>query len=187
MRARAVRGIDPRESLRKAGQRIIRTRLQELLELAPGALGSGEARALHDLRIAAKRLRYTLELTDFCYGDDARRAARGAREIQDLAGAIHDYDMLLARIAAYSTAYIGERGQALARASGARDDAPLRPERADRATCAALGALAIECRSQRERLLAQLRARFDGDRQAQLQRKLLAALGARQRPGRERA
>ena len=185
MRARAVAGLAAQQSLRKAAERIIRTRLQELLELAPLALAGGEARALHDLRIAAKRMRYILELTGFCFGGDAEAAAASARAIQDLAGAIHDYDLLLERIAAHATDFTRERGQALA--VEVQGEVPPAAERADLATCAALGSLAIECQAQRALLLAQLRTRFDEDQRSALQRTLLAALRTRQRPARQGA
>jgi hypothetical protein len=187
MRARALGAIDPSERWDKAAGKVIRMRLEELLGLAPHALASGDAHALHDLRIAATRLRYLLELTDACYGESAQSAARLARELQELAGAIHDHDLLLERIATYTASYTGERAQELALAAGVQEAPVPLTGRAERATCAALGVLAIECKAQRAALLAQLRARFDENGRARLQHELLAALGAQQRPGRKGA
>jgi hypothetical protein len=175
MRARALGAIDPSERWDKAAGKVIRMRLEELLGLAPHALASGDAHALHDLRIAAKRLRYILELTDACYGESAQSAARLARELQELAGAIHDHDLLLERIATYSARYIRDRAGALADEAGPHGP-PARASASDRATCAALGLVAIGAGARRAQLLARLRARFDERRQARLQQKLLAAL-----------
>ena len=40
-------------------------------------------KAQHDMRIAAKRLRYVLEATEFCFGRPAEVARRRARDLQD--------------------------------------------------------------------------------------------------------
>ncbi len=52
------------------------------------------------MRIAAKRLRYVLELTDFCFGPYAAKAARRTKQLQDLIGEIHDCDVALPRVTA---------------------------------------------------------------------------------------
>ena len=58
MKARAVKKLDPEAPLAENAARIIRVRLDELRSLAPKALEPDRDRAQHDLRIAAKRLRY---------------------------------------------------------------------------------------------------------------------------------
>jgi hypothetical protein len=50
------------------------------------------------MRIAAKRLRYVLELTEFCFGKPAVTARRRARDLQDLLGDLHDCDVMLPRV-----------------------------------------------------------------------------------------
>jgi CHAD domain-containing protein len=57
------------------------------------------AAALHDLRIAVKRLRYTLDFhADACgLAFDAERAV--ARDLQDCLGEMRDHDLLFARLA----------------------------------------------------------------------------------------
>jgi hypothetical protein len=52
-----------------------------------------EVEALHDMRIAAKRLRYILELFAPRLGPDSGRAAKEAKKLQDLIGEIHDCDV----------------------------------------------------------------------------------------------
>ena len=65
MKARRVEGLDRAAPLAANAARILAVRLAELRELAPPALHPGRADAQHDLRIAAKRLRYVLETTGF--------------------------------------------------------------------------------------------------------------------------
>ena len=100
MRARRVKGLDPAGSLADNAERIVRTRLDELYSFTPKALNPKKVKAMHDMRIAAKRLRYILEVTAFCFGPYTRTALKRAKELQDLLGEIHDCDEMLPRVRA---------------------------------------------------------------------------------------
>jgi CHAD domain-containing protein len=93
VKAREVRGLEPEAPLRLNAARIVQTRLDELRALVEPALDPGAANAQHDLRIAAKRLRYVLEITEKCFGDEAV----AARELQGVLGEVHDCDVMLPR------------------------------------------------------------------------------------------
>lgn len=99
MKARKVQGLEPEEPLRPNAARIVRTRLDELRALTEPALDPGAGEAQHDLRIAAKRLRYVLEITGACFGEEAKAARRAARDLQGVLGEIHDCDVMLPRAA----------------------------------------------------------------------------------------
>ena len=98
MKARKVRGLDPNEPLRPNAARIVATRLDELRALAAEALEPGAETAQHDMRIAAKRLRYVLEITGACFGPEAEAARRLAKELQGVLGEIHDCDVMLPKV-----------------------------------------------------------------------------------------
>ena len=66
-------------------------RAQEVLDFGAGAQDPSQVEALHDLRIAAKRLRYLLELTRL--GPCA--PVKPLKRLQDLLGEIHDCDVQL--------------------------------------------------------------------------------------------
>lgn len=99
MKARRVEGLDPGAPLRVNAGSIVRTRLGELRSFAEEALEPGAATAQHDLRIASKRLRYVLEITEACFGEDAVAARKAAKELQGVLGDIHDCDVMLPRAA----------------------------------------------------------------------------------------
>jgi CHAD domain-containing protein len=99
VKAREIRELDAKILLAEAARRIVSVRTDEVYSLAPGALAGEDATALHDLRIAAKRLRYVLELVGFCLGGVAVEAETRMRELQTLIGDVHDCDVLLGRLA----------------------------------------------------------------------------------------
>lgn len=95
MKARQIKGLDPSASLADGLELTIRVRLDELHSFVPSALDPARGAAMHDMRIAAKRLRYLLELGAFCFGDFARTATKRCKELQDVLGEIHDCDVML--------------------------------------------------------------------------------------------
>jgi len=98
VKPRPVRKLDPETTLVENAARIVRTRLDEMRSFAPAALHPECANDQHDLRIAAKRLRYVLESTGFCFGDAADTARRRARDVQSVLGDLHDCDLMLPRV-----------------------------------------------------------------------------------------
>jgi hypothetical protein len=101
VKARAVKGLDAEATLADNLQRIVATRLDELCSLAPRALDPARMKALHDMRIAAKRLRYILEVAaEPCFGPYATTAIKRTKDLQDLLGELHDCDVQLPRVRA---------------------------------------------------------------------------------------
>lgn len=98
MKARRVKKLDPAGTLTENAARIVLVRIDELRGLATGALEPDASATQHDMRIAAKRLRYVLEATGFCFGRHAGTARSRARDLQDLLGEIHDCDVMLPRV-----------------------------------------------------------------------------------------
>jgi CHAD domain-containing protein len=99
MKAQQVSGLDGELSLATAARRIVAVRTAELYAFVPEALDEHAVTAMHDMRIAAKRLRYVLELVGFLLGEVGPEAQRRARELQEVLGEIHDCDVMLERIA----------------------------------------------------------------------------------------
>ena len=100
MKARRVRKLDPDGSLADNAERIVAVRLDELCAFMPTAADPAEQTVLHDMRIAAKRLRYVLEVTAGCFGPYADTARKRAKELQTIIGEIHDCDEHLPEVEA---------------------------------------------------------------------------------------
>ena len=78
-----------RPVLRKAVRRSGR-RLRRRLETATGAVGGERTAALHEVRKAAKRARYTGELAADVLGRRARKLVTAMEEVQDVLGEAQD-------------------------------------------------------------------------------------------------
>lgn len=100
MKAHKVTDLDPEGELGDQLERIVRTRSGELYAFMPKAADPAEVTHLHDMRIAAKRLRYILEIAAESFGPYAGIAVKRIKELQELLGEIHDCDVALPRILA---------------------------------------------------------------------------------------
>jgi len=98
VKAAAVRGIDSQRSVTRNAVRIVRVRLDELASFDPAVRDPAAVTELHDMRIAAKRLRYVLEICGHCFGKAGARAEEEAKWLQDVLGEIHDCDVLVPRV-----------------------------------------------------------------------------------------
>lgn len=127
MKAREVAGLKPGRTLAESSARTARVRLEELLDLAFDALEPRASRPQHDMRIAAKRLRYVLEVTGFCLGEEvAAEALDAARALQQVLGDLHDSDEFDARVKAHLR-HLREADAAVVRGA-AGEESDLRPE-----------------------------------------------------------
>jgi hypothetical protein len=113
VKARKVKGLEPDAPLADNAERIVLVRLDELCGFMPRAADPAEVVALHDMRIAAKRLRYILEITGPCFGPYVKTATKLTRELQDVLGELHDCDVQIPDIAAFAERLLAEDAAAL--------------------------------------------------------------------------
>ncbi|MBN2217057.1 MAG: CHAD domain-containing protein [Pirellulales bacterium] len=100
-RAKA-KGIDVRSSLAvKRAEGCLAERLGELREHAVGLDDPTAAAEHHAMRIAAKRLRYTLEMVAPVFPGEMEESIVAAKQLQTFLGEIHDYDVWDMRIDAF--------------------------------------------------------------------------------------
>ena len=127
MKAKLVKGLEPDGPFADNARRIVRVRVDELYALAPKALDVDRPKKLHDLRIAAKRLRYVLEIARPALGPGATDGLRTAKALQGLLGDIHDCDEMLPRVRAHAERMRAADVEALRRRAG-RNARDLKPE-----------------------------------------------------------
>jgi CHAD domain-containing protein len=65
------------------------------------AKGSAESEALHQLRIAAKKLRYSLEFFEVCFQQPLTEQLKSLRQLQELLGDLHDCDVMVSLLKSY--------------------------------------------------------------------------------------
>ncbi|HYV82106.1 MAG TPA: CHAD domain-containing protein [Pyrinomonadaceae bacterium] len=72
---------------------IIHDRLRDLEKLSSSFYRPMEPAQLHEMRIAAKRLRYSIELFEACWGSKIARFAKQVARLQTALGTVHDCDV----------------------------------------------------------------------------------------------
>ncbi len=97
-RAWPVTGVNPSTPLDVNARRILAVRIAEFYSYAPAVAIEAASEPLHDLRIAAKRLRYTLELFRAVFGETGERLIERIKAVQEELGEIHDHDVRIALI-----------------------------------------------------------------------------------------
>ncbi len=113
-RARTVHGLNPKGTVRANARKIVATRTDEFFAFAPFLTDPTNVTELHDMRIAAKRLRYTLELFADALGSDTAACIDRIKEFQEVVGEIHDHDVHADILRAHLEAISAARAHALA-------------------------------------------------------------------------
>ncbi|HEX6719845.1 MAG TPA: CHAD domain-containing protein [Pyrinomonadaceae bacterium] len=83
----------PQISYSRMSRVIILDRLKELEKLSHSLFKPFEIETLHDMRIAAKRLRYAIELFQQCWGHSIATYAKHVARLQTALGELHDCDV----------------------------------------------------------------------------------------------
>jgi CHAD domain-containing protein len=88
-------GLNPRATLQENAQRISIERTADLYGFVSDIHDPANMEELHEMRIAAKHLRYALELFRVCFGPDIDERIDDVKEIQEQIGQIHDCDVMI--------------------------------------------------------------------------------------------
>jgi len=100
VKAKKVKGIDCSESVVFNARKIIDVRLQEMLSFGVHVGDPTKIEEIHNLRIAAKRLRYTLEMFRFAFPKDLGELISEVKEVQEHIGNMRDADVMIERVIA---------------------------------------------------------------------------------------
>ena len=97
-KARKVKGIKCSESVLLNARRIIEVRLAEVMSWSIYVDTPDNIEEIHNLRIAAKRLRYTLEMFSFAFPSGLKSLINEVKEIQEAIGEMRDADVMSATV-----------------------------------------------------------------------------------------
>ena len=95
-KAKNIKGLDAQAPVIENARIIARTRLDELYDWDRYIGEPYRIRELHNLRIAAKRLRYTFEVFEDVFPEQCQAFVDELTQIQDQLGALHDSDVMIA-------------------------------------------------------------------------------------------
>lgn len=95
-KAQAITGLDTQAPTEQNARIIARERLAELYAYVDYIESAANIQELHAMRIAAKRLRYTLEIFADYLPAGSKEIAEELANVQDELGALHDSEVMLA-------------------------------------------------------------------------------------------
>ena len=97
-KATKVKGLSKKAAATENAAKIIAVRLDDMYRYAPYVEDPENINEIHDMRIAAKRLRYTLEMFDFAYPKELKGLISEVKKIQSTIGDMRDADIMVATV-----------------------------------------------------------------------------------------
>src|SRR5690242_11418296 len=161
-KAKPIVGIDPQAPLIVNAALILGTRLGEMLAYESALSDPDRVYELHQMRIAAKRLRYTMEMFQDAYtafsrdGKPFAAAIEEVKALQEHLGEIHDADVLVPQLTEH-LARLLKKGFG----KDSRDEPIVGVHRADFAAGQGLLTLCRETQAARDARYQQLRAHWE--------------------------
>lgn len=95
-KAKTIRKLDCQAPTGQMARLIARVRLEEMYDWVQYVENPYHSKELHNLRIAAKRLRYTLEVFEETFPKQSKGIIQELTQLQDELGLLHDSDVLIA-------------------------------------------------------------------------------------------
>jgi CHAD domain-containing protein len=87
--------VDPKTPFRTVAPALLEERYREFYAFEPYVANAEAVTELHEMRIAAKWLRYTMELFAPAYADELKQPLAVVKRFQELLGDLHDADVRL--------------------------------------------------------------------------------------------
>jgi len=102
-KARDVLGLRCDDPFGTTAARVVSVRVEELLEHADGVLDIGDIERVHDMRVASRRLRATMEVFEPCFPRKRfRTALKEVKAIADALGERRDRDVSVVALKKFS-------------------------------------------------------------------------------------
>ena len=107
-RARNVE-LDCEVPFAAAAARVVEVRAEEVFEQAEGVLDLDDIERVHDMRVATRRLRASLEIFEPCFSRKRwRKALKGVKALADALGVRRDLDVEIELLEGFSGEVAGE-------------------------------------------------------------------------------
>jgi CHAD domain-containing protein len=91
-----VRGLNAADSTREAAIKVLWTRFEDMWSQREGVLKHFEIEAVHDMRVASRRLRTAMQTFRPCFARKSFKAhVEHVKALADLLGEVRDRDVLL--------------------------------------------------------------------------------------------
>jgi CHAD domain-containing protein len=98
-KARDIPGLSAEDSYAAAAAKIVEVRSQELADHAAGVLDTGDIERVHDMRVATRRLRATLEIFEPCFPPRQLKAdLKDVKQLADALGERRDRDVAISSL-----------------------------------------------------------------------------------------
>ncbi|MBN1963278.1 MAG: CHAD domain-containing protein [Anaerolineae bacterium] len=95
-------GVEPGDPMAEAGRKILHFHFERMLLHEPGSRLGEDIEALHDMRVATRRMRSALDVFGSFYQDKALRAIRrGLRDAGRALGSVRDMDVFIEKLGHY--------------------------------------------------------------------------------------
>lgn len=107
-RAWPVNNLNPDAPVDVNARKVLAVRIAELYSYEPAVAEPAWSHELHDMRIAAKRLRYTLELFAPQFGERGKRQIDRIKQVQEALGTLHDRDVEIEMVGAELSAAMAD-------------------------------------------------------------------------------
>src|SRR5436190_6966709 len=102
-KARDVLGLCREEPFGSVAARVVSVRADELIEHSEAVLDTSDIEAVHDMRVASRRLRAAMEIFEPCFPRKRiRRALKDVKALADALGERRDRDVSIAFLADFS-------------------------------------------------------------------------------------
>jgi CHAD domain-containing protein len=93
-------GVQPDDPVAEAGRKVLRFHCDRMLRNEPATRLGEDIEALHDMRVATRRMRAATRIFGTFFDARAiRRHGRGLRQTATILGSVRDLDVLIARLA----------------------------------------------------------------------------------------
>jgi CHAD domain-containing protein len=100
-KAAKIPGISGSSDFKTAIGRIIETRFDEMMRCKSGTVLGRDPEALHDMRVASRRLRAAMDVAVPCFPRKYGYFHRTVKELTDVLGGVRDYDVMKEALVAY--------------------------------------------------------------------------------------